>query len=201
MSKYIKEVFDVTTFDHAKHVVLTMDPNDNAKFERETNFLVNAVKDIIKPEHTILDFGCGMGRVSKALIHNCVCNIIGVDISESMRIFARIYISNPSLFIDKPEHTEENSVDGALSVFVLQHTEDPAKEIKNIAKVVKPDGYFILLNEYERLVPSGVTRDNFIIWNDDKFDVFTEVEKYMTKEKEIPYLNTGKKIIIYRNNK
>lgn len=201
MSKYIKEVFDVTTFDHAKHVVLTMDPKDNNKFERETKVLIDSIKDIVQPEHTVLDFGCGMGRVSKAIVDTFNCKVIGTDISESMRLFARIYVSKPSLFEDKPEHTKKNSVDGALAAFVIQHTEDPAKEIKNIANVIKPGGYFILLNEYERLVPSGVTRDNFIIWNDDKFDVFSEVEKYMTKEKEIPYLNTGKNIIIYRNNK
>ena len=64
---YIKQVFDVTTFDQAKNVVLTYSDKDPEKFERETNFLVDAIQKNIDLDEskTVLDFGCGMGRVSK----------------------------------------------------------------------------------------------------------------------------------------
>jgi hypothetical protein len=69
---YIKEVFDVTTFEHAKHVVLTSDPDNPMKFENETNFLIDTIAEQMKTKmdesSIVLDFGCGMGRVSKKLI-------------------------------------------------------------------------------------------------------------------------------------
>ena len=68
--RYIKEVFDVASLEYAKHVVLTSDPANPQKFEKETNFLINAISDqsIITSESTVLDFGCGMGCVSKEII-------------------------------------------------------------------------------------------------------------------------------------
>lgn len=200
MTRYVKEVFDVTTFDHAKHVVLTSDPSDPDKFERETQFLIDVIRDadILKENDTVMDFGCGMGRVSKELVHQLNLNVVGVDISDSMLTFARLYVCKPQQFSTHSTYSVPESVDAVVSTFVLQHTEDPAKEIKNISAVLKQGGHLVLVNEHNRFVPSDVDRDNFIIWNDDAFDVFSEVEKYLSKVKTVPYLNTEKEVIFYK---
>lgn len=197
---YIKQVFDVTTFDQAKHVVLTSDPSNPNKFDNETNYLVEKIADAIsiKDTDTVLDFGCGMGRVSKKLIEQFNCNVIGMDISDSMKTFATLYISSPRKFKTTVQPPEANSIDVAMAILVLQHVENPKQEIENIVNSLKPNGYFILLNEDNRLVPSDVDKNNYIIWNNDNFNVFDEVEKHLTKVKSFPYINSEKHIIIYK---
>jgi cyclopropane fatty-acyl-phospholipid synthase-like methyltransferase len=197
---YIKQVFDVTTFDQAKHVVLTSDPNNPNKFDNETNYLIEQIAEsiTINDTDTVLDFGCGMGRVSKKLIEQFNCNVLAMDISESMKTFATLYVSNPTKFKTTVEQPEANSIDVAMAILVLQHVENPKQEIENIVTALKPNGYFILLNESSRLIPSDIDRNNYIIWGNDDFDVFGEVEKHLTKIKSIPYINSDKHINIYK---
>lgn len=197
---YIKEIFDVQTFDQAKHVVLTSDPNNPKKFENETNFLVDTIinENLISENSTVLDFGCGMGRVSRDLIQKIKCKIIGVDISESMLTFARLYVASLNKFIPTFKYTDKETIDLCLSAFVLQHVENPEDEIKNIHNVLKPNGYFVLLNETTRYVPSDVDRsNNGIIWKDDNFNVFHECEKYFQRIKSVSYMGKENQEIIF----
>ncbi len=201
--KYLKEVFDVVTFEQAKHVVLTSDPSDPKKFERETTYLVDKIyeRNFLKEDSVVLDFGCGMGRVSREIINRFNCKVIGVDKSESMRTFAMLYVSNPNKFTPLEAYTTSESIDVCLSILVLQHVQDPKKEIKNIYEVLKPGGILVLLNEKKRLVPSDVDKKNFIIWNDDKVDIFELITfngfSIIGKQK---YLNTSHEIIFYRKD-
>ena len=199
---YIKETFDPVNIDHAKHIVLTSDPNNPDKFEQETKVLVDILEkeNIISESSSVLDFGCGMGRVSKELISRFNCNVTGVDISERMKIFAMLYVSEPKKF-KTVETIEPNTFDVCVAAFVLQHTENPKQEIERIANGLNPNGVFVLLNENKRLVPADVDSNRYVIWNDDNFDVFEETEKYLTKVKSIPYPpNTELNINFYKKN-
>jgi ubiquinone/menaquinone biosynthesis C-methylase UbiE len=197
---YIKEVFDVTTFEHAKHVVLTSDPDNPKKFENETNFLVDEIRkqNIITMDSTVLDFGCGMGRVSKKLIDTFDCNIIGVDISNTMLTFANIYISKPKKFKSMNSYNIPDTIDVAISTFVLQHVQDPKTEIEIIYNNLKVNGYLVLVNEYKRYVPSDVDSNRYIVWKDDGFDIFDELNKKFTLVNSVPYMNSNADIMFYK---
>lgn len=197
---YIKEVFDPVNLPHAMHIVLTSDPDNPDKFVNETHFFLETIHnlDIINKDDTILDFGCGMGRISGPLVHNFGCKVIGVDISERMRQFASLYVRSPNNFSAVEFYTKENTIDGAICTFVLQHVENPTNEILNLSKIIKNNGYLIVVNEDIRFVPAEIGAHNFIVWNDDKFDVFGEIEKYFVLEKSIPYMETKKFIKVYR---
>ena len=197
---YIKEVFDVTTFEHAKHVVLTSDPDNPKKFDNETNFLINTIaeQNILNPGSTVLDFGCGMGRVSKKLIERFDCNVIGVDISVSMLTFANIYVSKPRKFKSMTSYTVPNTIDVAISTFVLQHVENPKTEIDIIYDTLKVGGYLVLVNETKRYVPSDVDSNRYIVWNDDGFDVFGELSSRLNRINSVKYMSTDTDIIFYR---
>lgn len=200
--RYIKEAFDVITFEQAKNVVLSDDPNDPKKFERETDFLVDTIKEHIEinEDSNVLDFGCGMGRVSKKLIDTFNCNVTGVDISESMLTFARLYTANIKKFIATKECPQPNTMDVCLAILVLQHTENPKQEIQRICDSLKSGGYFVLVNEPHRMIPGDV-ENGYIKWVTDNFDVFTEIESRLSKVKTIKYINNDAvNIVFYRKN-
>ena len=131
---YIKEAFDVTTFEQAKNVVLSSDPTDPSKFDSETQYLIKVIEQNVNINNnsTVLDFGCGMGRISNELIVRFNCKVVGVDISPSMLTFALLYTANMNKFTPLTDYSVEDSIDCALSIFVLQHCQDPQKEIDNI---------------------------------------------------------------------
>ena len=139
-----------------------------------------------------------MGRVSKELVKTFDCTVLGFDISESMKTFATLYVSNPRKFKTISEMPTDNSVDVCLAVFVLQHVENPQQEIEKIVNTLKPNGYLVLVNEDNRFIPNDVDNKGFVIWDNDNFNVFNEIEKHLTKVKETPYINPEKDIVIYR---
>lgn len=198
--RYVKEAFDVTTITQAMNVVLSFEADKPEKFHKETQFLIDVIADenIITNDSTVLDFGCGMGRVSKELVKKFDCSVLGLDISESMKTFATLYVSNPRKFKTLSQLPNNNSVDVCLAIFVLQHVENPKQDIENLVNTLKPNGYLVLVNEDNRFIPSDVDSKGYVIWNNDNFNVHSEIEKYLTKVKETPYINPEKNIVIYR---
>ena len=197
---YLKAAFDVQTLEYAKHVVLSNDESNPKKFEEETNFLIDVICEnieTINQNSIVLDFGCGMGRVSRELIRKFNCNVFGVDISDSMLQFARQYVKNEIKFLATKD-CPVNIIDVCISILVLQHTEDPIKEINKIHKALKPGGMFVLLNEKERFVPVGVDQSGFVIWRDDGINIHSEIEKMFTEIKSINYIDNSKNIIFYK---
>jgi len=190
---YLKEAFNPVTFEHAKNIVLTPDSQNSNKFEQETEFLIDVIQhqNLITSNSMVLDFGCGMGRVSKELINRLNCDVVGVDISERMRIFASLYITNPKKF-QTSDIIETNLFDMCLSILVLQHSENPELEIRKIYDGLKENGILVLVNEKHRLIPVGVDPQGYVIWYDDGVDVFDIVERYFTKLTEVPYKSNNK---------
>ena len=197
---YVKEVFDVVTFAQAKNTVLTDDPTNPDKFTNETNFLIETVAEqhIIYSDSTVLDFGCGMGRVSKKLIDTFDCNVIGVDISNSMMQFANIYVSKPRKFKTMNSYNIPNTIDVCVSTFVLQHVQDPKAEIETICSNLKPGGYLVLVNERTRYVPGDVDVNRYVVWKDDGFDIFGEIGTRLTKVNSVQYMKSQVDVIFYR---
>ena len=197
---YIKETFDVGSLEQAKHVVLSSDPNDPLKFERETKFLIDYLQEqnVVTEQSIVLDFGCGMGRVSKELVNRFNCNVFGVDISETMLLFANDYVQNKQKFNTFNSYTTPGSIDVCIAALVLQHVENPKLEIDTIFNVLKDNGYFLLLNEPARWVPVGLDNNNYVIWNDDKFDVAKYVEEKFVQVAEYPYINEKLTLKLYR---
>ena len=199
--KYNPNLFTPLDLNHAKDIVITPDPVDPNKFENFTNEAIKIITNanIINETSCVVDFGCGMGRMSKAIIDTFNCEVIGVDINLSMLKLATMYVENSNKFVTCNEVDKDNSIDVCLAMFVIQHVLDPKLEIKKIVDILKPNGYLVLLNEPNvRLVPGGQAEDSSIIWFTDGFDIYPEVEKYFNKVLSVPFLNTDYNLIIYK---
>ena len=183
---YFKEIFDAETLEQAKDIVLTPDPNDVNKFIFETQWLIKFINAHfnVNEKTKVLDFGCGMGRISKELIETFDCFVKGIDISDNMLSIAKEYVDSDKFFPDKSHSIQD--IDLVISSFVLQHSENPEQDIENLYTVMKPNGIFVLVNEPNRFVPTGVNEDNYVIWNDDKVDI---IELMKTKFKFIDKYN------------
>ena len=124
-------------------------------------FLAAGVKDLafvrgLMDQHSVslgqrvLDFGCGVGRLSKALSEHAP-KVVGVDIAGSMLDIAREI--NPDrertefLQIDgRHLPFEDDSFDSAISLTVLQHSPPQVQiaALTELVRVVRPGGLVIV---------------------------------------------------------
>ncbi|WP_395672303.1 class I SAM-dependent methyltransferase [Phenylobacterium sp.] len=160
---YNPRVFDVSDVESAKQIILTREPDASTeeRWERETPYLAGLLAAHLTPNSgsLILDYGCGLGRLSKALIELCGCKVLGVDISADMRRLALDFVGSDKFSVISPEQFEEevNSglrVDGAVAVWVIQHVLDPVACIDTLARSLSSTGRLLVANTHQRCVPT-----------------------------------------------
>jgi SAM-dependent methyltransferase len=109
------------------------------------------------PNSYLLDYGCGGGRLAKEIVDNWGCEVVGADQSESMRSVARHYVKSKKRFHTCPPEAVgklEGRFDFAWCVWVLQHSADPATDIRRIHAALKPGARFLVINELVRFIPT-----------------------------------------------
>lgn len=186
------KAFEVEDIEKAKAVIVTGEPGISSaeRWHLETPFLVGDIAQRLKiePETCVLDYGCGIGRISKGLIDQCGCRVIGIDASRAMRENAPGYVLSERFNVWSPEVLEQMlargfQVDCAISLWVIQHVLDPQEVMRQIAAALPPGRPFYALNQQIRCVPSDMG------WVNDGFDVwaalaanFIEEERYFLPE-------------------
>lgn len=193
---YLKEAFYPNNLEHAKNICITPNTNNPKKFEKETFAIIKLLEDyeLAWFSSDVADFGCGMGRVSKAIIDRFGSLITGFDISEPMLHYASEYILSkkftPLLYTENTNIDNfQEKFDLILSLFVLQHSEHPIKDIDFMYRILKSNGKLVVINENKRLIPLKVDAENFVEWKDDGIIIDDELKKYFVKESEHQYPN------------
>jgi SAM-dependent methyltransferase len=174
LTTYNPAVFDVNDMQRAMEIILT--PEGRSTEERwrtETPYLGALVLEnlALGPESVALDFGCGIGRMAQELIRRTGCRVVGVDISANMRALAPMYVQSERFMACSPEMLETLTAggfrfDAAISVWVLQHCHEPARDIARIGGALKPGGVFFVVNNDGRVVPTVEHG-----WADDGLDM------------------------------
>lgn len=172
---YDPSIFDTPDLETAKRVILTpvtgLDTPE--RWACETPYVTDLLGAQLAPAPglRVLDYGCGVGRMSKALIERFGCDVVGVDISPKMRAMAPDYVASPNFTVMSHRELLDAvsggfRVDAAFSVWVLQHCGAPAKDIGLIRAALRDAGLLAVVNSARRWVPVKEKH-----WANDGIDV------------------------------
>lgn len=168
-------VFEQSDLDLAKAIILT--PEDGRDPEQrwrlETPYLAGLIGEqlALAPGRLVLDYGCGIGRMAKALIERYDVKVLGVDISQAMRTHAPAYVASPAFSVVSNDVfaalvRQGLKVDAAVAIWVLQHCPRPAEDIVQIRTALPDGGPLFVLNNHHRAVPTLE-----VGWADDQVSV------------------------------
>ena len=171
---YNPDVFLVNDLEAARSIILTAETSStDERWKTETPMLADLMAQhcALGPDSVVLDYGCGIGRMSKELISRHNCRVIGVDISPAMRALSVQYVDSDNFFACPPNMLRV-LLDGgfrfdvAISIWVLQHCLAPADDIGHLRRALKPGGGLFVANNVHRAVP---TRERG--WANDGVDI------------------------------
>jgi SAM-dependent methyltransferase len=162
MATYSSKIFAVPDEKAARRIILTPQGwTTDQRWEVETPALVELAGPYLdlRPNRVLLDYGCGIGRLSKAFIERFGCHVIGVDISPEMRRLASQYVDSPlfstlsrEAFLDLVR--KGLRVHGVICVWVLQHCLDPTVDLSIIRQALRAGGRVFVVNNHLRAVPT-----------------------------------------------
>jgi cyclopropane fatty-acyl-phospholipid synthase-like methyltransferase len=170
-------VFAVRDLEEAKRIILTpqAEQSTEERWARETPYLTDLIAEHLNPSpgQVLIDYGCGVGRLSGALIERHACRVLGVDISPEMRALAARHLPSPFFAATSRSMLEGLcqsgfQADAAIVVWVLQHVGEPADDIGLLRRAIRPGGKLLVVNMRRRAVPTVEAP-----WVDDGRDVRT----------------------------
>jgi ubiquinone/menaquinone biosynthesis C-methylase UbiE len=126
-------------------------------FDRIHNAVLDLVESQAHPK-SILDVGCGTGRLlRKARERWPDAQLIGVDPSEGMVERARSLMPSTTFYVSMAESLPlpNASVDLAFSTTSYHHWVDQVAGVREIARVLRPEGRFFLADLW---LPMGLTK-------------------------------------------
>ena len=189
---YNPGIFSVSSEQQARDIILTQeaDQDSRERWVRETPYLTNLILSKVKldEDSLVLDYGCGVGRISKELITITNCTSIGVDISSSMRGYAATYVDDDNFFACPPKSFEKIGAlwrcDLAIAVWVLQHCLEPEEDLRTIISSLYQGGKLFVVNMITRAVPT-LERG----WVNDGVDIRQVIKNVGFKELEVGELD------------
>jgi SAM-dependent methyltransferase len=149
------------------------------------------INQFLNKQSSIVDYGCGYGRIVKQLIDEGFQNVCGFDTSKALikrgiteNNLPLNYIENSNTF-----QLEDNSVDCILLFAVLTcipSNEGQKNLVKSLHTTLKKGGILYISDYYLQKNSPGVNRYQYLYNDQDNFGVFTLPEgatfRHHTKE-------------------
>jgi len=120
-----------------------------AFFERVYQATLTLAAGTVHQPVSVLDVGCGTGKLlRRANTYWPEAQLIGVDPANGMIEMAKRLTPNATFFTGMAEALplQDASVGLALSTSSFHHWQDQAAGIREITRVLRPGGYFILVD-------------------------------------------------------
>ncbi|NOT37116.1 MAG: class I SAM-dependent methyltransferase [Saprospiraceae bacterium] len=126
----------------------------------------NDLKEYLKDKHTIIDTGCGLGYKAQwfaTLAPHAL--VIGIDISDSCKIAARIFSQLENLFFLQSDIADtklkKSSIDFVVCDQVIMHTENPEKTFTHLSELTSEVGEFACYFYRKKALPRELVDDYF----------------------------------------
>ncbi len=120
-----------------------------AFFDRTHQATLALAAGLVHQPVSVLDVGCGTGKLlRRATTYWPEAQLIGVDPANGMIEMAKRLTPNATFSTGMAEALplQDASVELALSTSSFHHWQDQAAGIREIARVLRPGGYFILVD-------------------------------------------------------
>ncbi|MCK4981025.1 MAG: class I SAM-dependent methyltransferase [Candidatus Delongbacteria bacterium] len=186
-------------FDNYLVDIYNRSKEDIDKKDDYLEYLIQKVWKIDKPV-SIVDFGCGYGRMGIELLKLLPAgsSYTGIDISEKLINTAKKIFSDLSLQGDfyvgdaREVPFKDNLFDIALSYTVLMHIADPMKALKEMKRVVKDNGKVITCDATRMAYSTLIYSEEFEKYN-YSLDMLQKYYKSQRDELNLDY-NIGVKV-------
>ncbi len=155
---HMASFWDARARENAMYFVdnrLDYNRGDEAAFWREggadLDRMLDGVGSVVGPDEIVLDLGCGIGRLTRALADRAA-HVHGIDVSAEMLARASSHLSDlENVTFHQGDGTgldalSDGSVDGVVSLVVFQHIPDPAVTlgyVREIGRVLRPGGWAV----------------------------------------------------------
>lgn len=157
-SIYNPDFFIPHTLAEAKKIVLGYGRSETPnRWQIETDWIQQLfVKNkFITEKSVVLDWGCGLGRLSKMIIQNFNCKVIGVDLNQSMLNFAKDYVSSPlfSTYLYNDVSEIKCKFSNIISVWTLQHSFNIDKDLQTLNNFLDLNGQIFIFEDITPAIP------------------------------------------------
>lgn len=167
---YNPDFFTPKDLEDAKRIVLGYgDFETTHKWELETAWARDLFvsKQFLNRNSVVLDWGCGVGRLSKMMIDTFECSVIGVDFNKKMLEYAQPYVNSDKFLPMTVEEFSNSTIKctNAIAVWALQHSIHVDNDIDIIKKSLVPPGEIFVFENNRPTIPIIPTEKNEIWFN------------------------------------
>lgn len=176
---YNRGIFETPSIDAAKRIILTTETQRSSeeRWALETGWTAARIVEQcgVTSGDTLIDYGCGIGRLAKEILRIVDVDIIGVDISGAMLKNASLYVDDNRFWamhrdaFVRMARAGNIAANHAYAVYVLQHVEKPDQDIEAIGNATRES--IFVINNNNRVVPIVDVPNQSSPWVDDGFNV------------------------------
>lgn len=157
--EYNSKFFDPKDLDDAKRIVLGhgfTETDRKWKVETFWNQQLFKKRNFLNQDSIVLDWGVGIGRLSKMMIETFDCQVIGVDISRKMLSYAAEYVNNDKFrYYTVDEFINTDFVfTNATATWAIQHSITPDEDLQLIKSRLIDTGVLFVLDEVHPVLPT-----------------------------------------------
>ena len=161
-----------------------------AFFDQTHQAALALAASIVHQPESVLDVGCGTGRLlRRAYRYWPEAQLIGVDPADGMIERAKLLTPNATFYTSMAESLplEDNTVDLVLSTTSFHHWQDQAAGIREIARVLRPGGYFMLVDISLPEWLGGVSRLNRFHSPSEMRTLFDQAGLYVQTQQKLAW--------------